>query len=38
MAILSGMDQNRIVDFLQVAIGYSAKVTAPYQATLATTF
>lgn len=38
MAILSGMDQNRIVDFLQVAIGYSAKGTAPFQATLATTF
>ncbi len=38
MAILSGMDQNRIVDFLKVAIGYSASASAPYQGTLATNF
>lgn len=34
----SGMDQNRIIDFLKVAIGYSANVSTPFTAVLANPF
>src|SRR5579863_9980900 len=34
----SGLDQNRLNDFLSVTIGYSANASSPYTAVLATPF